>query len=80
MGGNLRPELHDEDGDGHGQTISFLDGNGAEMLRYSDLFVTDALGKHFPTLMRRKTKSFVMSANNMAAILPCCFTECNLRM
>lgn len=70
VGGNLMPELHDEDSDGHGQTISFLDGDGAEMLRYSDLFVTDALGKHLPSWMSVSGGAIALHVDDAGATYP----------
>src|SRR5689334_12546429 len=51
VGGSLQPELREEDGDGRGQAIGCVAGEGAEVVKYTDLFVTDATGKRLPSWM-----------------------------
>jgi MYXO-CTERM domain-containing protein len=52
VGGSVAPELVDEDGDGMGESVAFVDSEGAAVARYTDLFVKDATGKRLPAWMR----------------------------
>ncbi|MDI3291843.1 hypothetical protein QHF83_51515 [Polyangium sp. 15x6] len=49
LGGDLRAELDDADGDGRGESLQWRDAEGRSLLAYADLFVKDAAGKALPS-------------------------------
>jgi hypothetical protein len=48
LGGDLRAELVDEDGDGRGDSVALRDAGGRSVLYYRDLHVKDAAGNQVP--------------------------------
>jgi hypothetical protein len=69
-GGSLEPELRDEDGDGMGEAVAFVDAEGAAVARYTDLFVKDATGKRLPAWMRVTTGRIELHVDDLGAAYP----------
>lgn len=67
--GTLMPKLEDEV-DGRGQAVAFVDGTGATVVRYAELHVKDAAGKRMPAWMRVAHDKVSLHVDDTGAAYP----------
>jgi hypothetical protein len=70
VGGSVAPELVDNDGDGLGEAVAFVDGDGAVVARYTDLYVKDARGERLTAWMRATAGELSLQFDDAGAVYP----------
>ncbi|WP_282416490.1 hypothetical protein [Polyangium sp. 15x6] len=70
LGGALRAELDDADGDGRGEAIRLLDAEGRVALSYTDLFAKDAKGKPLTAWMTVEAGEITLHVDDEGAAYP----------
>ena len=70
VGGSLAPALVDDDGDGTGQAVAFMDADGVSVARYTDLSVKDATGKRVSAWMAVRQGALSLHVDDAGAAYP----------
>ncbi|XXY14563.1 hypothetical protein WME88_40615 [Sorangium sp. So ce216] len=70
LGGDLRAELDDADGDGRGEAIRLLDAEGRAALSYADLLVKDAQGEALPAWLSVDAGQISIHVDDAGAAYP----------
>ncbi len=68
--GSLTAALDDSDGDGRGEAVRFVDAHGQATVSYTDLFVTDALGKTVPAWLSVNCGEITIVVDDAQATYP----------
>ncbi len=68
--GEVAPMLDDEDGDGRGESVRFVDEEGRVQARYTDLYVKDAAGKALPAWMTVEQGEIGIHWDDAGAVYP----------
>ncbi|MDC3960907.1 FG-GAP repeat protein [Polyangium jinanense] len=70
LGGELDAELEDEDGDGRGEALRFVDSEGRRALAYTDLWVKDAQGKSLAAWLSVEAGRAAIHVEDEGALYP----------
>ncbi|WP_437586790.1 Kelch repeat-containing protein [Sorangium sp. So ce1000] len=70
LGGDLKAELVDKDGDGRGETVELRNDAGHKALHYSDLYVKDAAGNELPAWLSLEAGGIAIHLDDRGAVYP----------